>query len=304
MPSVITHNELGRRVLARLPAGSVADERAFLLGAQGPDLFFFFRAYPWMLGKAGLPIGNALHEARPSALLDAFFHWRDTCPAAYRAVVDSYVRGFLCHYAADRVIHPFVHHLQEQLRVCDPAFANTTDPYHYVCESALDVALLHARGERASSFRLISLMPPATAVQRDALAWLYHRLLHTVLDIDLPEATLRHLVSDFRQTLWFMNDRLGIKRPLLHTVERVLRIEPRFSALVRTDKTEYMDFENAQNALWVRAEGSETHADFGALCDEAVALAVSLIDGFENGQNGLTLTDDVDFTGQPYEGGQ
>ena len=135
MPSVITHNELGRRVLSRLPKDSVTDEAAFLLGAQGPDLFFFFRAYPWMPGKAGLPIGNALHEARPSVLIDAFCVLRDSCPAAFRDVIDSYVRGFLCHYATDRVIHPFVHDLQETLKTDNPLFAKTTDPYHYVCES-------------------------------------------------------------------------------------------------------------------------------------------------------------------------
>ncbi|MBR5134195.1 MAG: zinc dependent phospholipase C family protein [Clostridia bacterium] len=157
MPSVITHYVLAKRALSCV---NVANEEAFLLGAQGPDMFFFFRAYPWMPGRAGLPLGNAIHETKPSVLIESM------CRAAAEVgdedgILESYISGFLCHYAADRTIHPFVHDRQTALRDVLPCHAQTDDPYHYYCESAFDVYVLRVdEGRDVSSFKLTAVLPP------------------------------------------------------------------------------------------------------------------------------------------------
>lgn len=53
LPALITHYQFALRVLARLKqAGKPpADRDAFLLGAQGRDLFFFHRVLPWEAGE-------------------------------------------------------------------------------------------------------------------------------------------------------------------------------------------------------------------------------------------------------------
>ena len=116
MPAMITHYLLGRRMLPLSGLPVIKRQDAFLLGNQGPDLLYFFRAYPWLIGKAGLPLGNALHEVRPSVLVDTLRTILLETPREDQPYIHSYIQGLLCHYAADRLIHPFVAYWQEELK--------------------------------------------------------------------------------------------------------------------------------------------------------------------------------------------
>ena len=70
MPAIITHDQFGRKALAKAAAGVVSNERernAFLLGNQGPDPLFYCVANPTTAKYHKL--GNLMHHADPSALL-------------------------------------------------------------------------------------------------------------------------------------------------------------------------------------------------------------------------------------------
>ena len=70
MPAIITHDQFGRKALAKAAAGVVSNERernAFLLGNQGPDPLFYCVANPTTAKYHKL--GNLMHHTDPSALL-------------------------------------------------------------------------------------------------------------------------------------------------------------------------------------------------------------------------------------------
>lgn len=77
-------------------------EEAYLLGANGPDPFFAYK----ILSKhkpVPLPeIGSRMHTERCGEFLTELLARSET-PAQ-----KSYALGFLTHYAADRVFHPYV----------------------------------------------------------------------------------------------------------------------------------------------------------------------------------------------------
>ena len=103
MPEGYTHVRTANRAAA-LAQLEIAHPAAFACGANGPDIFFCYRA--WKSGEKrgeNLPeLGERLHDENTGAFLRALVEYAAT-PAQR-----SYALGFLSHYAADCTVHPYV----------------------------------------------------------------------------------------------------------------------------------------------------------------------------------------------------
>ena len=301
MPAMITHYLLGRRMLPLSGIPAVKRQDAFLLGNQGPDLLYFFRAYPWLPGKPGLPLGNALHEVQPTVLMDILREIEEETASEDKAIVHSYIQGFLCHYTADRLIHPFVAYWQEELKTRRPQYANEDNPYHYYIESALDTLFLrYENGEFVNAFPLTKVLPKKNKDLERALAQFYQRLLEKALGETVPERKLRCLIPDMRQSMMFMTDSTELKGKLIRFYERLRKKGARYSALLRTKEVLDLDYPNLQHRLWMKGDNNLSKQDFYELCDEVVEEASKRLVAYENGDSGFALTDDVDFAGKKY----
>lgn len=107
MPEIYTHERLARMALPKIPPAlepAVYEQPAsYFLGANGPDLLFFH--YIWQGGNRYqlLKLGGRLHQVHTAQLL---------CALLTRARTPSqraYALGFLCHYALDSSVHPYVY---------------------------------------------------------------------------------------------------------------------------------------------------------------------------------------------------
>ncbi len=301
MPAMITHYLLGKRLLPLSGLPAIPNRDAFLLGTQGPDILFFFRMYPWQPGEKGLPIGVALHNVRPSLLIDTLRELLDEASAEDRPILKSYILGFLSHYAADRTIHPFVLYWQEDLMKQEPLYAKSENPYHYRIESALDTLILHHdSGEYVTAFSLKSLVPPKDKERDRILAWFYHRLIARVLDKDIPEKMLLKLTADLRQSMGFMTDRNEWKGKAIRFYERTTKSGAFLSALLRTKEIERYDYLNSEHRVWLKNDNEVSHEDFYELCDDATQVMLAVLRGFEDGLSGMELTGEINFAGTKY----
>ncbi|MGN1201828.1 MAG: zinc dependent phospholipase C family protein, partial [Eubacterium sp.] len=116
-------------------------EDAVLFGTQGPDIFFFHRIFPWMPGKPLLKYGSMLHRAKPDRLFEnmrEYFRVSDN-----KDVAQSYVYGFILHYALDRNCHPYVYCLQN--KITDKHKLTNPHSAHNTVEFSLDSYLLNKR---------------------------------------------------------------------------------------------------------------------------------------------------------------
>ncbi len=112
MPASITHELIAEAALARLDAAARRTaHRApayYFLGAQGPDLFFFYRPLAFSQN-----LGRLLHK-------EHVYRWFQGLRAALEdftgeAFEDclAYAMGYVTHFAADVVFHPVVYRLAE-----------------------------------------------------------------------------------------------------------------------------------------------------------------------------------------------
>lgn len=122
MPTSLTHQLLAEEVYASLPNArceEIASLAHYYLGAQGADICFFC---PPFSKKRNL--GHVLHGRSSLLFFRLLRRSAKTDP-----LVRSYAYGYITHYAADTVFHPFVrassggkngplsHHFAE--RACD-----------------------------------------------------------------------------------------------------------------------------------------------------------------------------------------
>lgn len=103
MPEGYTHIRTANKAAA-LANLQPANTAAFGCGANGPDILFSYRA--WRKGEnrgENLPeIGSRLHNENTGLFLQTLL--KNARTPSER----SYVQGFLCHYATDCVMHPYV----------------------------------------------------------------------------------------------------------------------------------------------------------------------------------------------------
>ena len=104
MPASYTHQSIATDTLYRMDLFFKGFSlNAFLAGAEGPDPLFFslFK----VKGESPLPeIGHLIHKSHTGEFLDVLVNRAKGDP-----LLMSFTLGFITHYAADTVFHPFIY---------------------------------------------------------------------------------------------------------------------------------------------------------------------------------------------------
>lgn len=300
MPAVIAHWAMEKRVRAALRARGVALPDAALcqIGAQGPDVFYFHRAFPWQPGRSYAAYGLGLHQVSPRALFRACSVARKACPAR-AAEFDALTAGLLCHYALDRTAHPFVLYWQERLQALDSTYARRHNFYHYRIESALDVLSLRRETGRSVKDFALTMTIPRDPRAAEPFGVFYAFLFEKMLGAPADAAHTALAVRDMREAMGWMNDPHECKRRyVLRPLESALRLGHMATSLLRPSDVSDFDYGNEAHRRWSNpftGEGEST-ASFFDLFDRAVADATDLIETYLRDPNAAAeLTGDRGF---------
>ena len=184
---------------------------AFAAGANGPDSFFCYEV--WKKGQNrtyNLPLlGNRMHEDMTGAFLLALLHHTHT-----QAQIE-YTLGFLCHYAADTVMHPYI------VFVSSPGQPYGMKGGHGYFEIALD-STLHAEDTGVSEVPADDSSPVPVGQDLAEIAALLHQCILEVYGQDISvEALADSFYYTYRLRRLFTS-RHGVRRAFL----KVLLEEP------------------------------------------------------------------------------
>lgn len=307
MPAVITHEVFGRELYGRLRGvigESIRERDAFLIGNQGPDVLFFSAPDPSLAAARGL--GSALHQADPGKVLACFRRTIDGLPENEQSIGRSYVLGLLCHYAADRTLHPFVYSQQYALEAAGVSGLNSRDGHeiHAFIESELDDLVLFRRLGRT-----IRDFTPARETLRgdravlDTISRLYATVAREMFARSIPAGTFRRSLRIYRAALRLLHSPGGNKRRWLGKMERLARRHSFAQAMShlghpRTDSA----FANSERNLWIDPFTNEMHReDFWELHECAQQQASQWIEAFDrlSPQELAAITNGIDFNGRP-----
>lgn len=105
MADSYTHQLIAQRAMQDI---EIIDKNVFYLGSQGPDIFFFYKIY-LKTGANIRDIATHMHNNKTGEFL--YMLQKN----ARTDVQYSYLYGFLCHYAVDLTIHPYVKYCEKTI---------------------------------------------------------------------------------------------------------------------------------------------------------------------------------------------
>lgn len=220
MPGFALHYLFGTKVFRTLPKSSLRDAirkhpKAYGLGLQGPDLFFY--DIPTYIGKAN--IGSVMHKEHADELFRQMAAYqKKVTNQADREILSGYIAGFLGHYALDSYFHPYIY-ARTGFSVDKPK-DKAYYGRHFALETALDVYYLKkwkkTTPEKFYQSKTIALSIREQAVITKMLA----NVISKVYQYPISKYSLNRAVNSMGLGTFLLHDRTGIKKSLMEKIER------------------------------------------------------------------------------------
>lgn len=261
MPEAYTHIRIARAARTQSRIG-VSDTAAYEMGAHGPDPLFAYRilssARPCPLPE----LGSRIHHEQCGRFL------RTIIFSAVTAAQRSYVLGFLTHYAADSLLHPYV------AFQCGEGGQFSVPEGHGFCEVAMDT-LFYRQDCGKSAVPADAVVPKLTPQQLAEIAQLLREAILRVFETDIPNEALADCFHDFYMLHRIFCSPHGGKRMLVRWAERFVLHRPGYGLSHMTPAPLPKDgfaarWENPFTHLWRDAGPAQ-------LCEEAAWLAAGYL---------------------------
>lgn len=226
MAAQYTHQIIAETILAQLPAearAAVSDLPAYYLGAQGPDVFYFFRLVTPRGGNLGKHLHNREVYRTFSAMCEELRGEARENPSAL-----SYALGFVVHYAGDTVFHPFVYGTMRKLIAAHP---KSRIRWHAYIESDIDSYII--RKERGVPVTEYVSPLREGEIDAPALAPFLSRVCAACGLKPFSERLFRRGVHRYFLFERTFTDRAQRRRKWLFAAENVLFCQHAFSSLCR-----------------------------------------------------------------------
>lgn len=299
MPAFSAHYIFAKELADKLSAdsGFKININAVYIGAQGPDIFFFHRVFPWLKGKALRSAGSAFHRAKFGDVLDIF---RTYCKnSANPEIAKSYAYGFIMHYALDRNCHPFIYYLQN--RITKKNSKLNPNSVHNTIEAALDSLLLnkHMDIDNPKAFDA-SYAFSCTETEKEEIAAMLSNASRIILPLDFTKEDVKTAIEDTEYTQHLLADKNGRRKAFIEKAE-VLAFpftkNFRISSFLRTDDLENAEkYVNIENRRWKSPfESGYRTESFYDLYAQSKKDALKMITAFENGLSGEEITHNLSF---------
>ncbi len=286
MPAATTHVEFAKDVYNLLPytqREKITNKQMYYLGSQGPDLFFFSRAsvIPGSLKK----YGNLMHDGKVTEVIHCFEEYAGDDPD-----LNSYIYGYLCHYALDSIAHPLICAVAKYRHETTGIHEGEA---HVTMEADIDVWLLHQRGRLSKDYNVWKSLKQTTQ-DLNKLAEMLHHMLKEVFDADVSLNTVKQSVFEVSFWTGFLYPK-KITHGFITTFERITRMPHSLSGMMlyeRNDTTIINLDHRKYPARW--DENIIISDSFPQLYGKAVLKAEKLIASHEDSDF------PVNFCGEPY----
>lgn len=310
MPAFITHYLCGNSLLRLIEDDSLKSliseyRNTFNLGTQGPDIFYYYGAWPWKKNHGISDLGNRLHEEKTGELIMELLMYAAASEADVKEMLTAYISGYICHYMLDCHTHPYVFYRTGFVRSGEAPTSKYTC-YHRMFETALDVLMLRGElGKKPYEFDSAGQIriPARTALE---IGKMYSTVLNKVYQADISAGLVQQAIADTVGISAVLRDKTGIKKGLFEGLEKGLKKPPLYSSMFLPSKIEDKpDYLNSCHSLWYlpwdnsKKQTSSFTDNFFAAAAEAkniVETAFSFLAGHSISESLASLIGNRSFT--------
>ena len=313
MPAFTTHYLLITSIEDRIQEcdkNLKINEPALVLGAQGPDIFFFHRVWKMLWGGNLEYLGDKMHQCETSKLFKIMKDYlvNEKCD---KDIIESYIYGFLSHYALDRNGHPFIYAMQDKIIKEGHYEHYMPSSVHGYVESMIDVEMLkNVRGDKdGRAFKgqdTISTDEHLVEELSKLMAYVVPKMFD--INVDIKQYRLAYLDTTLVQKLLY--DPEDKKKNFIKKHLKFLtnKIGPKVSGMMRPEKCDdrwdYLNYNHNEWAM-VYDKTKKFNTSFVDIFNFAKDDTINLINAFnsENPQKAIKdIADDMSFdTGLNYK---
>lgn len=218
MPDNYTHKYNAKCAL-KLAEYTPRNTEAFIWGSNGPDPLYCFKIYEAHRKDHMYQLANRMHTEKTGLFLQNLFRFAQT------NAQKDYCLGFLCHYALDSVLHPYVNYVTT-------AYASpfNTDHGHCWFESALD-SHISFRETRSYAADPKEYCPEIKKMHLDQIITLFKKAVEaTYTDIKYDRGDYQQSFNDFKKVKNWLCSPTENKIVLARLIEAALGMEKGFVA--------------------------------------------------------------------------
>lgn len=289
MPDIITHVLFGCDMLNELEKSSWKsaienNKRLFLLGCQGPDIFFYNDFLPWVKNKRGPKIGDLMHLEKTG---DFFIkgikyieeNWKDKKDIELLFV---YLAGFMCHFALDRNAHPFIFYFTGEYDK-DRVETHKYKGFHKRLEQAIDVILLwEKRSMEAYKYPVFKKIDVGASLPK-VVTDFYNYIFKELFNFEVNDDVANDSYKDTKKVFRVLFDPIGYKKILLAFVDLIFKDKVIYKDMVypkNIDNT--LDYMNKDHVKWVHPcnEDEEFCHSFYDLYDRGLEEGTDMVKAF------------------------
>lgn len=286
MPDVLTHVLFGYDMIDYLDKSKYRDlinknKKLFILGCQGPDIFFYNDFWPWIKGKRGPSLGKLMHREKTGEyFIKSLEYIKQKSGEGCFGELFSYITGAMCHFGLDRVVHPYIFYYSGKYNKNDVKTHKYRE-YHKKLELIIDALLLKEKKDLLSHKYPVYKEIDLGKELPKSIRKFYKHIIKSVYNLDIKSDFSNDAYKDMKRVLKVMYDPLGFKKILLNSIDFIKRGRIKYSNLTYPRKfINDKDYLNESNKIWLHPcdETKSYNASFHQLYNRAKDESENMID--------------------------
>ena len=218
MPDNYTHKYNGQSAL-KIAAYTPRSYEAFIWGCNGPDILYCFKIYEAHRKDYMYNLAQCMHSEKTGLFLQNLFRFAQT------NAQKDYCLGFLCHYALDSVLHPYINYVTT-------AYNSPFNTEHGHCwfETALD-SYISYRETQSYAADPKEYCPEIRKMFLDQIITLFKKAVEaTYTDISYDRNDYQQSFYDFKKVKGWLYSPTENKVVLARPIEMALGMDKGFIA--------------------------------------------------------------------------
>lgn len=255
MPNLVTHYLCGLEAVKNIQNSDCKSllqkyQNVFNLGAQGPDVLFYYEVWPWTKKTLETNIGQVMHVQGVNAFFRAFMDYILKQNAYVKNILTVYLMGFVCHNLMDSECHPYIFY-RSGFKTEAKESENISIYRHRRFEVSIDVLLakkfLNKKVHEINCEKRMELKEP----EKKAIIEMFQSTIKTVYDATLSRTKLNKSIKDMLLVEKMLKDSWGIKKRIIGVIDNLLYGFPLFSSLIFPLKLDDgLDYLNLSKKEW------------------------------------------------------
>ncbi|HEY8364650.1 MAG TPA: zinc dependent phospholipase C family protein [Haloplasmataceae bacterium] len=290
MPDIVTHTTFALDVLKNLKHDKLKlilnkHRKIYYLGAQGPDVFFFYKMLSLIKDKNYYKFGNYMHNNKVKHfILTSIGYLKEN----YYDELLSYVCGFICHHALDSYAHPYVYYVTGFER-----------GNHLRLERAIDSWFIQNYWQRPPHLFKISKELLSSKINKKIFIPFFDKVIFKVFSKSHGGKVFINSLKNYRRYVKFTYDPYGIKKKFASFIDKYFNRKGKFvfeTIFYYNNYNEKIDYLNQKNNTWLNPvdEKLESNMSFLELYDRALIEAKEKIDLLYDYINKIVDIDSLD----------